>query len=110
MIPHPLEWIWLDAREVLSIDELAQASALSASDLRELMAYGALTPLDATRQEHQFSAECVAPLRAAGKLRQDYDLDLFTMAILVDCLARINVLEWQVSALKAAMLDLHPTF
>lgn len=99
----PLEWIWLDDRETLSMSELAQACTLSVGDLDELMEYGALAPLGSDRQERQFSAKWVMPLRAAGKLRLDFDLDLFSTAVLMDYLARIDVLERQVRSLKAAV-------
>jgi chaperone modulatory protein CbpM len=108
MNPLPLEWIWLDAHETLSMTELAQASALSTEELNELVEYGALEPLDAARNTHYFSAECVMPLRAASKLRRDFDLDLFTTAVLMDYLARIDVLERQVRSLKATMPGSHP--
>jgi chaperone modulatory protein CbpM len=41
------------------------------------------------------------PLRTAGKLRQDFDLDLFTVGLLLGYLNRIEALERQVRTLKA---------
>lgn len=107
MSPQPPDCSWLDARETLSLNELAQACALSATDLGELMEYGALAPLDAARQDCQFSAAWVMPLRVVGKLRGDFDLDLFTTAVLMDYLARIDALEQQVQVLKAALPGNH---
>jgi len=42
-------------------------------------------------------------LRAASKLRLDFDLDLFTVAILLGNLNRIEVLERQVHSLQALL-------
>ena len=51
----------------------------------------------------QFSADCVVPLRAACKLRIDYDLDLFTVALLMGYLNRIDGLERQLQSLRAEL-------
>ncbi|MEO5670384.1 MAG: hypothetical protein ABIR26_06790, partial [Ramlibacter sp.] len=71
---------WLDARETLSVADLARACGLSPADLDELVGYGALTPVT-SETGIAFSAEWVVPLRTAGKLRQDFDLDLFTVSL-----------------------------
>jgi chaperone modulatory protein CbpM len=43
----------------------------------------------------------VAPLRSAAKLRFDFDLDIFTVAIVLGNLNRIELLERQVQSLLA---------
>ncbi|MDD5336099.1 MAG: hypothetical protein PHS32_20375 [Rhodoferax sp.] len=53
--------------------------------------------------ESVFSAEWVAPLRAAGKLRLEFDLDLFTVAILLGKFQRIELLERQLQQLRAQL-------
>ena len=88
-----LDVVWLDAREAVSLSELARACALSPAELDELVDYGALVPVEELQQERLFSAECVMPLRTAGKLRQDFDLDLFTVAMLLGYLNRIEALS-----------------
>lgn len=100
-----LDVAWLDAREVIPLTELARICALSPDELDELVDYGALVPLEHARQERLFSAECVMPLRTAGKLRQDFDLDLFTVGLLLGYLNRIEALERQVRTLKAQLTD-----
>ena len=95
------ELAWLDARETVTVTELARVCALSRAELDELVEYGALVPLAAMPQEPCFSAEWVMPLRAAGKLRRDYDLDLFAVAIVLDYLHRIDGLEIQLRSLQA---------
>lgn len=101
MNPQQGEWLWLDARETVTVSELSQVCGMSPSELDELVDYGALVPLQAERHERVFSAEIVPPLRTAGKLRLDFDLDLFTAAILLDYLNRIEALERQVRSLRA---------
>ena len=103
METRSLEWVWLDARETVTVSELCSVCGMSAAELDELMDYGALAPLDSARSEREFSAEWVTPLRAAGKLRQDYDLDLFSVAMLLGYLNRIDALERQVQSLLAQL-------
>lgn len=98
-----LDVAWLDAREAVTLAELAQICALSVDELDELMDYGALVPMQDVRQERLFSAECAMPLRTAGKLRQDFDLDLFTVGLLLGYLNRIEALERQVRSLQARL-------
>ncbi|MEO8021655.1 chaperone modulator CbpM [Polaromonas sp.] len=100
-----LDVAWLDAREVVTLAELARICALSPAELDELVDDGALVPLERAMQERLFSADCVMPLRTAGKLRQDFDLDLFTVGLLLGYLNRIEALERQVRTLKVHLPD-----
>lgn len=96
--------VWLDSRQTVSVAELSCVCAIGADELDELVEYGALAPLAqpaSALQEPRFSADCVVPLRAACKLRLDYDLDLFTVALLVGYLNRIDGLERQLQSLHA---------
>ena len=95
------EVAWLDARETVTVAELSRACGLSAAELDELVDYGALTPMRKAESERAFSAEWIVPLRTAGRLRQDFDLDLFAVAILLGYLNRIEELEREVKSLRA---------
>ena len=103
-----LDVAWLDAREAVTLAELAQICALSVDELDELMEYGALAPMQDVRTERLFSAECVMPLRTAGKLRQDFDLDLFTVGLLLGYLNRIEAMERQIRSLQARQPGIAP--
>lgn len=97
------ELAWLDERETVSVAELSRVCALSAAELDELVEYGALVPLRRLPQEVVFSAGCVMPLRIAGKLRRDFDLDLFAVSILLGYLVRIEGLESQLRSIQAQL-------
>jgi chaperone modulatory protein CbpM len=92
---------WLDARETVTAADLSRACGLSAAELDELIEYGALNPIRRNESERVFSAECVAPLRAAGRLRLDFDLDIFAVSILLGYLNRIDELERELKSLRA---------
>ena len=103
MLEHHIELTWLDASESMDLPELARASGMSMQELTELVDYGALEPLQGGAPMLSFSAACVMRLRKVGQLRGDYDLDLFTAALLMDYLTQIEALEQRVRALQAAL-------
>lgn len=90
-----------DTTETITLSELAQCCGMSAQDLDELVDYSALVPVICSAPERIFSAHWVVPLRSAAKLRFDFDLDLFTVAMLLGNLNRIDILERQVQSLLA---------
>jgi len=101
MNAQAVEAAWQDSRESLTKEELSAASGLGTAELDELVDYGSLVPLqDGASPERKFSAVCVAPLRTATRLRADFDLDLFTMSLVLGYLHRIEVLEREVAALR----------
>ncbi len=90
MAQQQVEWMWLDATETVTISELSRCCGMSTLELDELVDYKALPALPPAPSqsplmfERLFSAEWVTPLREVGKMRQDYDLDLFTVAMLLE--------------------------
>ena len=96
MATEASDWTWLDPLRRIDQFELADLCHLSLAELDELVEYGALVPStgDATANR-QFSAGCVGPLREAARLRAHYDLDLFTVSLVLGYLQRIAHLEQQ---------------
>lgn len=103
MKPPLLDMARLDPGEAVTVSELSQVCAVSEAELDELVDYGVLVPLDRAQPERLFSAECVTPLRTASQLRRDFDLDLFTVAMLLGYLHRIVALERQLRSLQAQL-------
>ncbi len=91
----------------LCLSELCIACAMSPADLLELIDYGALSPLEQGQAEPLFASAYLEPLRTAGILRRDYDLDLFVVVILMDYLQRIAQLELQLHSLQAQTCVTH---
>jgi chaperone modulatory protein CbpM len=85
----------------VGFSELSVACAISVDELQELVEYGALAPLQPAQPEPLFAISYLEPLRTAGKLRRDYDLDLFVVVILMDYLQRITQLELELRSLQA---------
>jgi chaperone modulatory protein CbpM len=89
----------------LNLMELSSECGISAPELTELVEYGALAPLpelNDSPSERHFNPACVAALCTAGKLRRDFDLDLFAIAFLLGYLLRIEALEEQLDRARAA--------
>jgi chaperone modulatory protein CbpM len=107
MTQEQSQWHWLDTREIITQAELSQCCGMSEAELNELVDYCALVPNTQPNppviEERTYSAQWVVPLRNASKMRQDFDLDLFTVAILLGNLNRIEVLERQVHSLQALL-------
>ena len=82
------ECIRLEARQAVSLQELARMSGLNEADIRELVEYGELSALGDGAAEPTFAADCVVPLRQAARLGRDFDLDLFATGLLLDVIER----------------------
>ena len=98
------EAVWMHAESQVSLVELAQSSGLPEELLRELVDYGALEPAQAEASEWIFSAECVARVRTAARLRSDLELDAPGVALVLAFLERIDRLEAQVRHLHAQIV------
>ena len=95
--------VWLDDRMALSLAELARCSCLSEDELRELADYGALAPINPQEAEWTFSGEMVVTVRAAGRLRNDLELDPQALALTLTLISRIRGLEAEVRKLRALL-------
>lgn len=105
MTQESIECFILDTTETITQPELAQCCGMSPAELDELVEYNALMPLPDAAPERTFSAHWVTPLRSASKLRLDFDLDLFTVAILLGQLVQIELLQRQLESLRALLPD-----
>ena len=76
--------VWVDEHLKLSCAELASYCGLSEAELRELVDYGALMPCDMRDAEWTFSGDIAVTVRAAGRLRDELELDAHESALLAD--------------------------
>ncbi|HZV99106.1 MAG TPA: chaperone modulator CbpM [Methylophilaceae bacterium] len=97
MIVDLTEVAWLDEQHQLSLDELAKLSGLSAEELAELVQNGALEP--SGTQEMTFSSSCLVSVRTVARLRDDFELDINALSLLLVYLERIRQLEEQIRRL-----------
>lgn len=95
------EVVWLTAEHELTLAELADSSGLSEAELRELVDYGAVTPIDPESSAWVFSGKCLLTVRMACRLRAGFELDPHGVALVVSLLERIHELEAQMRSLRA---------
>ena len=89
---------------IFSIDEGGIFCNLSFDEVQELLEYGAISFDSETENEQQFSRPIVLMLQTANKMRKDYDLDLFTIVLIIDFLKKIEVLEKRLALLEGTQM------
>ena len=109
-ITETSEIFWLDAHHEFSQTELVELSGLSLAELQHLVDCEALVPLDADKPgtdrstaEARFSADCLALVRAASRLRSDFDLDANGLTLTMRLLSRIHELEAELHQVRAQL-------
>jgi chaperone modulatory protein CbpM len=95
--------MWLDERCECSIAELRRLSGMSEDELRELVDYGALAPINPQDEEWSFSGDIVLTVQAAVRLRDDLELDGQSLALTLTLIKRIRELEAQIEKLRAQL-------
>ena len=98
-----IEAVWLTEDHEFSLAELAELSGLSEAELRELVDYGAVTPVNPDSSPWVFSGKCLLTVRTACRLRLSFDLEPHGVALIVSLLDRIHELEAQLGRLRAQL-------
>jgi chaperone modulatory protein CbpM len=95
--------MWLHEQHELLLEELCELSGLSETELRELVDYGVLAPVDSDAGHWSFSADRLVVARSARRLRRDFDLDPHGLALVVTLLERVRDLEAELRDLRARL-------
>ena len=95
--------MWLHERHELALEELCELSGLTETELRELVDYGVLAPVDSDAGHWSFSADRLVVARSARRLRRDFDLDPHAVALAVALLERVRDLEEELRDLRARL-------
>jgi chaperone modulatory protein CbpM len=95
------EAVWLTEDHEFSLAELAELSGLSEAELRELVDYGAVTPINPDSSPWVFNGKCLLTVRTACRLRISFELEPHGVALVVSLLDRIHELEAQLGNLHA---------
>jgi chaperone modulatory protein CbpM len=92
-------WLTEDAR--FSLAELADLAGVSEGDVRELVEFGAVTPVDPDDTPWIFDGRCLLTIRTASRLRVSFDLEPHGVALTVSLLERIQALEAELTRMRA---------
>ncbi len=88
--------VWLHAGGTVTIEELSTTTGLTVTEIHELVEYGALSP-----SGDVFSAACIGCVRRAARLREDLELEMPALALVLSFLERIETLELEVRKLTS---------
>jgi len=99
--PRHAEAEWLTEDCEFSLEELVELSGLPETELRELVDYGAIEPVDASASQWIFKGRCLTTVRAACRLRMSFDLEPHGVALVMSLLDRIRDLEAQMESVRA---------
>jgi hypothetical protein len=89
------------AGPLLSLDALARESGLHPEIVRRLVALGLVDPAGGTAAAPLFAREDGATLARAARLRRDLGIGYAGAVLACELLARIEVLERQLTSLRA---------
>ena len=103
METKPVEAVWLTEDCEFSFPELVALSGLSEAELRELVDYGAIAPVDPESPQWAFKGRCLITVRAAFRLRASFDLEPHGVALVISLLDRIHGLEEELGSLRAQL-------
>ena len=95
------EALAMDEHGLLTLSQLVEVSDLSEADLRALVDYGALTPVDPTASSWTFTASWIVVARTAGRLRRDFELDAHSLSVVLQYAQRVEALEAELRAMRA---------
>jgi hypothetical protein len=93
--------IWLDPSQTVSLNELVTTSGFCVDEVRELIDYGTLSPINREDETWVFSADCLVTVRKAAQLRDELELDIHSLTIVIALLAKINELETKLVQIRA---------
>jgi hypothetical protein len=97
------ESAWLTEECEFSITQLAEIAGLTEGELRELVDYGAIAPVDAAARQWSFTGRSLVTVRAACRLRADFELEPHGVALVVSLLDRIRELQAELARLRAQL-------
>ena len=101
------EAVWLTEDSEFSLAELVALSGLTEAELRELVDYGAIAPVNPESPQWIFKGRCLVTVRTAFRLRASFELEPHGVALVVSLLDRIHGLEAELGNLRAQLPGRH---
>ncbi len=96
------EVIWLEA-ESLSFEQLVERSGLPVSLLQELVHAGGIEPLDPAAGEPQYGGRALRAARRAQRLREDFELDISALLLVLGLFDRVTELEARLNQVQVKL-------
>lgn len=93
MTQQTLNGILIDEQTELSLNDLCKACSSSAEWIIELVEEGALEPIGYVQTQWRFSGNSLQRARTAMRLQRDLGINLAGVALALDLLGEIEILE-----------------
>ncbi len=100
---HEREAAWLTEECEFSLAQLAEISGMAEAELREYVEYGAIAPVDPAAPHWSFTGRSLVTVRAACRLRADFELEPHGVALVISLLDRIGELQSELARLQAQL-------
>ncbi len=98
---HVTEASWINGETVCTVEQLVESSGLTLDEVKDLIDCGVIAPLDRDAQSVLFKHESLVILKAARRLRDDFELDRRGLALALTLLRRVEQLERELNAAQA---------
>ena len=86
--------------------ELAEICHLTSDELNELLDFEVIDSINGASHPRIFHWDSARQLRDANAVRLDYDLDLFTVVIIMDYQRKMKVLQDHLQSLSQELADI----
>jgi hypothetical protein len=103
MHEQAFEIAWVSAQQDYSLAQLAELAGASETLLRELVEWGAISPIAVSGEHRVFAGASITTVRAACRLGADLELDGQGVALALALLERIALLEAELVATRARL-------
>lgn len=100
MTQQILDGILIDEQTELSLNDLCTACSSSAEWIIELVEEGALEPIGYVQTQWRFSGNSLQRARTAMRLQRDLGINLAGVALALDLLGEIKILESRLCQLE----------
>lgn len=97
----------LESQTTYSFEELTIHTGASTEFIKELIAYGVLTPLGMDVEEWKFPLDNFERLKLAIRLQHDLDLNIAGVAMALDLLEELHQIRQQLKDLEGCLKQFH---
>jgi len=105
MAQQTMNGILIDEQTELSLNDLCKACSSSAEWIIELVEEGALEPIGYVQTQWRFSGNSLQRARTAMRLQRDLGINLAGVALALDLLGEIEILESRLCQFETSSVD-----
>jgi chaperone modulatory protein CbpM len=97
IVGYAIDAVIVEDCTAFSLADFSRACGLESADVIALVDEGILEPAGSSPEDWTFRGPCLRTARAAQRLRRDLEMDLSSVAVVLDLLAEIDALRAQLN-------------